>query len=249
MGGAPWSDADPSPVDAAGRAQLERGAALVRDELLFVEPPSDLPRYLSGVGSGEVAMAVLDVGLLWALADGLAAGQAPDLDLGVAPVPGPDGASVPTGSYVYVISATASDAERAGATELLHWLLEPAQQGQLHQFTDLFPVDPAAADDPSLVEYWGNLPLLGAAYNVLVEHATPGMHEPLLPWPDRMRAGGTIHDALVVADAALAVQRLDELRGGVEDYFADPARWLACISAAGTVACGPGDPAPIPFDD
>ena len=45
------------------------------------------------------------------------------------------------------------------------------------------------------------------------------------------------------------VQQLDELRGGVEDYFADPARWLACISAAGTVACGPGDPAPIPFDD
>jgi ABC-type glycerol-3-phosphate transport system substrate-binding protein len=133
--------------------------------LLLTDNQTDLPP----VGSGLAAMQWVDPGMLWGYASAIADGQAPDADLGVAPLPGVREAVAPVGGGVWVVSASATPAQRAAAARFLAWYGEPAQESVFHVATDMYPSSVAGGRDPSVIEYWQRHPLIGAGWDAIVE--------------------------------------------------------------------------------
>ena len=129
-------------------------------------------------------------------------GQFPDVDLRVAPLPGPTGGGTAIGGGSLYLTDDTSPEVRAAAWDFMKWLNEPTQQIAWSAATGYIPTRKSAEGDPTLEELWTERPGFRVAFDQL---AAAG------PIPGG--GGPVIGDHLGVREAI--VQSLEALHDGV----------------------------------
>jgi ABC-type glycerol-3-phosphate transport system substrate-binding protein len=187
-------DIDSDDARDAARAWVDLGRA----GLLL--PPQDGP---PPVGSGAAAMQWVDPHGLWSYASALREGQAPQADLGVAPLPGVHGPVSGIGGSVWVVSSRATAEQVAAAVRFLAWYGRPEQQSAFHIGTDLYPVSLTIDEVPSVQAYWREHPLVRQGWEALVAEQTEldgwervlGAFATIIPWMHEVADGSADFDA------------------------------------------------------
>jgi sn-glycerol 3-phosphate transport system substrate-binding protein len=126
--------------------------------------------------TGMVVHSCGALGEVFELLDG---GGYPHVDLGVAPLPRPEGGprppgghgSLPGGSALWIAGGK-SEAETAAAWALASYLASPPVQGDWAAETGYVPISPSAARQPPLVERWRQHPEMRVAYDILADQGT-----------------------------------------------------------------------------
>jgi ABC-type glycerol-3-phosphate transport system substrate-binding protein len=147
------------------REAAARWAQLATDDLLYRGTETRLPP----IGSGEAAIQLVEGGGLWSYASAIEAGQAPDADLAVAPLPGVRVPVSPFGGGVWVISAKATPEQVAAAMRFLAWYQRPEQQAWVQVTADRYPTTTTAQGARELQDYWRKYPLIAEGWKVLNE--------------------------------------------------------------------------------
>jgi len=114
----------------------------------------------------EAAMALESTLALPAAVQALRQGQAPGLELGIAAVPSPSGATTPFESYSWFLAAGTPRAERDAGWSFVDWLSQAAQQARIGGSTDFFPAN-ATVTATTPVDRWTTEPALARAWSVL----------------------------------------------------------------------------------
>lgn len=97
----------------------------------------------------------------------LGSGGFPDVELGVAPFPGPGQGSIVGGGAWWILDH--GDPARAGAAwNLVDWLTQPALIAEIAAFTGYVPTTRRAAEDPLVQERWVEDPGFRVAYDQLL---------------------------------------------------------------------------------
>ena len=125
---------------------------------------------LLAVGKGDAAMAIGTSAALGTIYDIQAAGQFKDVEVGVAPLPGPaasNGGVQVGGGANWIVGKDKSDAEKAATWDYAKWLDEPAQQAYWHKHTGYIPLRRAAIDQPDVSSLWQAKPTFRVAYDQL----------------------------------------------------------------------------------
>ena len=139
----------------AGHAKWIGGLKSDFDDLLAIVADHD--------GATMTIHTSASVGDIFAL---LAAGNFPGVELGVAPMPGPEVGSLVGGNSLWLVDH--ADAERAGAAgNVIAWLAAPKQIAAMDAVTGYVPPTRSAAADPSLLARWAQQPELRVAYDQL----------------------------------------------------------------------------------
>lgn len=226
-------------VDPAG--DVEGPEAQAVGEWLLDAAAQGLVTLLPAAGQGsvgwlvdhEVAMVIEPTVYLGEDAAAVRQGQAPDVELGVAAIPTPDGPpTAPFGASALFLTAATSDVERAGAWEFAEWLNEPEQQARIAATTEYLPANPSAADATEVQSRFAAEPELGAAWSV-VSTATPAPAPVVAPLDEialDLRIGiAAIVDHGADVDSALAetARRIEADRAG---YDASPRRYARCAT-------------------
>lgn len=206
-------------------AALRTVVRLWRDGLVL--PPHD-PEEVPPLGHGRAAIELVGEGAVWGYGSALAAGQAPDADLSLAPVPGVHAPVVPVVSMVWVINAEATDSEAAAAATFLDWLARDEQQAALHPLTDLLPSSFSASREPAVRRYWDQIPLIGDLWALAVQHGAIVDDEVMAP------GALLVLDALTVGRTAVtgaddAWQRMRDAISAARRLPADDVALLGCI--------------------
>jgi sn-glycerol 3-phosphate transport system substrate-binding protein len=132
---------------------------------------------LLAVGKGDAAMTIetsAALGSIYAIQE---AGQFADVELGVAPIPGPtaeDGGVQPAGGSLWIVGKGKSDATIAASWDFVRWLNEPAQQATWAARTGYIPVRRSAVELPAMVERWRERPTYRVAYDQMAASKAPG---------------------------------------------------------------------------
>jgi sn-glycerol 3-phosphate transport system substrate-binding protein len=132
---------------------------------------------LLAVGKGDAAMTIetsAALGSIYAIQE---AGQFADVELGVAPIPGPtaaDGGVQPAGGSLWIVGKGKSDRTIAASWDFVRWLNEPAQQATWAARTGYIPVRRSAVELPAMVEQWRERPTYRVAYDQLAASKAPG---------------------------------------------------------------------------
>lgn len=151
----------------AGRALWIGGNPSGIDDLLrLVDPVADATYTISTSGAvGEVLRVV-------------ESGSFGDVEVGVAPMPGPAPGGSAGGGAFWMVDG--GDTARVGAAfDFLSWLVEPAQHAEFSAYTGFSPVRDAELDDGALAVAWAEHPQLRVGYDQLrslpgdVAHAGP----------------------------------------------------------------------------
>lgn len=148
-------------------------------------PPQTLTNHdalwdIRQIGAGQAAIAIHQGWDLQTISDALAGGQAPGVQLAVAPLPtlnGPGATSVKAPALY--VSARSTEARRAAAWTFLRWFEEPAQQAALHASGGWFPTRLSAAGQPAAINWWKRYPLVGDAW-AFVTGNTPATPTPFV---------------------------------------------------------------------
>jgi sn-glycerol 3-phosphate transport system substrate-binding protein len=134
--------------------------------------PADGPQAvdnLLGVGNGNFAMTIDTSAALGEIQRLLAAGQYPNVELGVAALPGPKGkGGVLVGGGANYIVNKSSPAKQAAAWQFAKFLNGPEVQGQWTIGTGYVPILKSAAELPQVQQYWSANPSFKVAYDQLV---------------------------------------------------------------------------------
>jgi sn-glycerol 3-phosphate transport system substrate-binding protein len=124
---------------------------------------------LLGVGNGNFAMTIDTTAALGTIVQLLSGGQYPNVELGVAPMPGPKGkGGVLVGGAANFISRKSSPEKQAAAWQFAKFLNDPNTQAQWSAGTGYVPVRKAAVDIPVLQQRWAQVPEFKVAYDQLV---------------------------------------------------------------------------------
>lgn len=205
-------------------AALRTIARLWQDGLVLPPPrPDDLPP----LGDGRAAIEFVREGAVWGHGSALAAGQAPDADLRLAPVPGARAPVVPVVATVWVVSAQATEAQAVAAAALVDWLALDEQQAALHPLTDQLPSSPSAAASPVLQRHWDEIPLFRDLWALAMRHGSIGGDEAMAP------GALLVLDALTVGPAPVtepeeAWQRMRDAIGAIRRPATDHLALLGC---------------------
>lgn len=134
------------------------------------------------LGAGDAGMTIgtsAALGTIWAVKD---AGQYADVEVGVAPMPGPDvaddGGILTSGAALWIIDRNASDEEKAASFDYLRFLNEPSSQATWHIGSGYIPIRKAAVEDPQIQELWERRPSYRVAYDQLL--ASKGGNGPII---------------------------------------------------------------------
>lgn len=107
--------------------------------------------------------------------------QVPDVDLRVAPLPGPSGGGTAIGGGSLYLVADAEPEVRAAAWDLMVWLNEPAQQARWAAETGYIPTRTSALEDPELMARWSERPGYRVAFDQLAGSGPiPGGGSPVI---------------------------------------------------------------------
>jgi sn-glycerol 3-phosphate transport system substrate-binding protein len=124
---------------------------------------------LLGVGNGNFGMTIDTSAALGTIVQLLAAGDYPNVELGVAPMPGPKGkGGVLVGGGANYISRKSSPEKQAAAYQFAKYLNEPESQATWSAGTGYIPIRKAAADLPPVQQRWAEVPGFKVAYDQLV---------------------------------------------------------------------------------
>ena len=124
---------------------------------------------LLGIGNGNYAMSVDTSASLGTITQLLASGQYPNVDLGVAPMPGPTGqGGVLVGGAALYISNKSSPAKQAAAWEYLKYLDSAQNQASFGAATGYVPIRESSITMPVIQQLWAKIPGYKVAYNQLV---------------------------------------------------------------------------------
>ncbi len=137
---------------------------------------------LLGIGAKEVAMTVDTSAALGTISQVLGSGQYPDVELGVAPMPGPSTkGGVLVGGGVLYISKKSSPAKQAAAWEFTKFLVSSENQAAWAAATGYVPIRKSAAELPAIRKQWVDNPGYKVAYEQLVDTpVTPATQGPVI---------------------------------------------------------------------
>lgn len=154
----------------AGREIFSWLDGMVDDELAInTGPPAGNIDNLLAIGAGNAAMTIDTSGNLGSILQVLGSGQFPDVEIGVAPMPGPVGkGGVLVGGAALYIPKAASPEKQAAAWKFIEYLLEPSSQAQWSVGTGYVPLRQSALDDPTLQAAWAATPEYKVAYDQLL---------------------------------------------------------------------------------
>ncbi|MEQ8717938.1 MAG: ABC transporter substrate-binding protein [Acidimicrobiales bacterium] len=107
-------------------------------------------------------------------------GAFPDIEIGVAPLPGPtNGGITAGGGSLYLVEDT-DPAERAAVWDFMTWLNEPDQQVEWSNLTGYIPTQVAAQDDPELAALWSERPGYRVAFDQLASQGPDALGFPVM---------------------------------------------------------------------
>ena len=134
--------------------------------------PADGPQALDnllGVGNGNFGMTIDTSAALGTIAQLLASGQYPNVELGVAPMPGPKGkGGVLVGGAANYIVSKSSPEKQAAAWQFAKFLNDPESQADWSVGTGYVPIRQSAASLPQVQQRWAEIPGFKVAYDQLV---------------------------------------------------------------------------------
>jgi sn-glycerol 3-phosphate transport system substrate-binding protein len=124
---------------------------------------------LLAVGAGDAAMTIETSAALGTIKQVLAGGQYGDVELGVAPMPGPEGSGgvLVGGAALYIVNKS-SAAEQEAAWRYVSFLNEPATQARWAASTGYVPIRESAATLPEMTSIWREEPGFKVAYDQLL---------------------------------------------------------------------------------
>ena len=227
-------------LDAESLEMFEQLRTMAAEGALSADPPPGTPEDMPAIGTDEVVMEIGDLGLIWGIGTALAEGQAPGTTIAVAAVPGVVDPQVTDFGDVFVVAAASSADEQAAAWAFVQWLSEPAQQAELHLFSDLLPTNADAVELDALQDYWTEIPLFAEAWDAMADHgrvtAPPAA---LPPWIYGDHLEVAIIDVLF--NGADPETRLTDAEGDVvtraEAFEADRTGFFACALGDDPGAC------------
>jgi sn-glycerol 3-phosphate transport system substrate-binding protein len=124
---------------------------------------------LFAIGEDNAAMTIDTSASLGSIVDVLGSGQYPNVEIGVAPMPGPEGkGGVLVGGAALFISNKSAPAEQAAAWEYLKFLNTPETQADWSASTGYIPIVESATELPTIQELWAESPFFKVAYDQLL---------------------------------------------------------------------------------
>jgi sn-glycerol 3-phosphate transport system substrate-binding protein len=124
---------------------------------------------LTAIGADNATMTIDTSAALGSVKDLLESGQFPNVEIGVAPIPGPEGkGGVLVGGAALYISNQSPKPKQAAAWEYLKFLNEPETQAEWAAATGYVPIRESSADVPVLQQRWAEIPGFKVAYDQLL---------------------------------------------------------------------------------
>jgi sn-glycerol 3-phosphate transport system substrate-binding protein len=151
-------------------------SGMVKDGLAVTNPASGSGNFdnLIGIGAGNHAMSIDTSASLGTISSVLASGQYPNVDLGVAPMPGlvvGKGGVLVSGGALY-ISNKSKPEKQAAAWQFEKFLDSAASQATWAIGTGYVPIVKAAADSAAVQAFWAKNPGYKVAYEQLLNGPT-----------------------------------------------------------------------------
>jgi sn-glycerol 3-phosphate transport system substrate-binding protein len=134
--------------------------------------PADGPGFvdnLIGIGNGNFGMTIDTSGALGTIQQLLSSGQYPNVELGVAPMPGPKGKGgvLVGGGGNYIVNKSSPE-KQAAAWQYAKFLNDPENQADWSVSTGYIPIRQSAADLSQVQQYWAANPGFKVAYDQLL---------------------------------------------------------------------------------
>jgi sn-glycerol 3-phosphate transport system substrate-binding protein len=124
---------------------------------------------LLGIGNGNFGMSVDTSATLGTITQLLSSGQYPNVELGVAPMPGPTGqGGVLVGGAALYISNKSAPEKRAAAWQYLKFLDAAQTQADFGAATGYVPLRKSSVTLPAIQQLWAKIPGYKVAYDQLV---------------------------------------------------------------------------------
>jgi sn-glycerol 3-phosphate transport system substrate-binding protein len=157
--------------NATGKEVFAFLADMVKSGLAKTNP-ADGPQQIDnllGVGNGNFGMTIDTSAALGSIHQVLASGEYPNVELGVAPMPGPKGkGGVYVAGAANFISNKSSPEKQAAAWQFAKFLNEPESQAEWSAGTGYIPIRKSAAALPPVQQRWAEVPGFKVAYDQLV---------------------------------------------------------------------------------
>jgi sn-glycerol 3-phosphate transport system substrate-binding protein len=160
---------------ATGRQIFSWMSGMVKDGLATTNADLGTGAFddLLGIQSGSHAMAIDTSAALGTISSVLVSGNAPDVELGVAPMPGPGAGRIKGGVFVqggalYMVNKSAP-AKQAAAWQFLKFLDQPENVTTWAIGTGYLPIRTSSADSKVMQDYWAQNPGFKLAYDQLVD--------------------------------------------------------------------------------
>jgi len=142
---------------------------MVQQGLARTNPAENNFDNLLGVGNGNFGMTIDTSAALGTIQQLLAGGQYPNVELGVASMPGPKGkGGVLVGGGANYIVKKSSPEKQAAAWQYAKFLNDPQTQAEWSIATGYVPIRQSAANQPQVQQYWASNPGFKVAYDQLV---------------------------------------------------------------------------------
>ncbi len=200
-------------------------SGMVKDGLATTNPDLGNGTFddLLGIRSGSHAMAFDTSSVLGTITSVLAAGNDPNLEIGVAPMPAPGakaakGGVLVQGGGLFIVNKSAHE-KQAAAWKFLKFLDQPANMTTWAIGTGYLPIRQSSADSAAMQDYWAKNPTYKVAYDQLLNGPS-----------DIATAGSVIGDNSGVRDAVRDAENSMFLEGK------DPKAALAAAAQNATTA-------------
>jgi sn-glycerol 3-phosphate transport system substrate-binding protein len=155
--------------NATGREIFTFMNDMVKQGLARTNPAENNFDNLLGIGNGNFGMTIDTSAALGTIQQLLSAGDYPNVELGVAPMPGPKGkGGVLVGGAANYIVKKSSPGKQAAAWQFAKFLNEPESQADWAVGTGYIPIRQAAANLPQVQQRWAEIPGFKVAYDQLV---------------------------------------------------------------------------------
>jgi sn-glycerol 3-phosphate transport system substrate-binding protein len=159
-----FDDAGGREIFAWMKDMVDSGAASTNS----ADGPSQYDNLL-GIRSKQVGMTIDTSATLGTITQIFAAGEAGDVELGVAPMPGPPGKGgvLVGGGALYIVRRSAPE-KQAAVWEYLKFLTNPESQAEWGAGTGYVPIRESSVELPAIQELWREQPGYKVAYDQLL---------------------------------------------------------------------------------
>lgn len=153
----------------AGKEVFDWLGGMVADKLAQSTGSDNIDHFLA-VGNETAAMTIDTSAALGTISLVLGSGQFANVELDVAPMPGPtgEGGILVGGAALYILNRSAPEKQEA-AWRYAKFLNEPESQAEWHAGTGYVPIRKSAIDLPPVKKVWADDPGYKVAYDQLVQ--------------------------------------------------------------------------------